>query len=102
MSEGRSSGFSSQGGGYINFKGNDHSGMVTGIPDKRRSKDQDAEKETDENKNNENEFKESEFVDRSAQLRASLNSLAMINVAGIIKKKKIVDPKEEEFDEDSL
>ena len=31
---------------------------------------------------------DNQFVDRSAQLRATLNSLAMMNVANIIKKKK--------------
>ena len=39
------------------------------------------------------------FVDRSAQLRATLNSLAMMNVANIIKakkNKKILDDKIEE------
>ncbi len=33
-------------------------------------------------------FSESQFVDRSAQLNATLNSLAMMNVANLIKKKK--------------
>jgi len=37
-------------------------------------------------------LKQSEFVDRSAQLRASLNSLAMLNVVSVKKKKA---PKEQ-------
>lgn len=32
-----------------------------------------------------NEFKQSEFVDKSAQLTASLNSLAMLNASKVIK-----------------
>ncbi len=39
------------------------------------------------------------FVDRSAQLRATLNSLAMMNVANIIKnKKKFADEKKPKKD----
>ena len=34
------------------------------------------------------QFNESQFVDRSAQLNATLNSLAMMNVANLIKKNK--------------
>lgn len=37
---------------------------------------------------------EERFVDRSAQLRATLNSLAMMNVANIIKKKTSKPTKE--------
>lgn len=36
----------------------------------------------------EEQFKKSEFVDRSAQLRASLSSLAMINAPKVIRPKK--------------
>lgn len=36
------------------------------------------------------------YVDRSAQLRATLNSLAMMNVANIIKKSKITKDIEKE------
>ena len=36
------------------------------------------------------------FVDRSAQLRATLNSLAMMNVANIIKKNKKTEEKKAE------
>lgn len=36
---------------------------------------------------NENEFRHSEFVDRSAQLRATLTSLASLNAASVINKK---------------
>jgi hypothetical protein len=34
------------------------------------------------------EFKQSEFVDQSAQLRATLNSLASLNAASVIRIKK--------------
>lgn len=46
------------------------------------------------------------FVDRSAQLRATLNSLAMMNVANLInkskKKKSILDEASEEKQEQNL
>lgn len=38
---------------------------------------------------------DNQFVDRSAQLRATLNSLAMMNVANIIKSKSKKDKTEE-------
>jgi len=38
---------------------------------------------------------DNQFVDRSAQLRATLNSLAMMNVANIIKNNKNINEKEE-------
>ena len=44
-----------------------------------------------------------QYTDRSAQLRATLNSLAMMNVAGVINTKKrpsrLDDDKDEKFDE---
>ena len=45
------------------------------------------------------EFGNSQFVDRSAQLNATLNSLAMMNVANIIKKNKLDKSKLEENEE---
>ena len=58
-------------------------------------------------KQEEEALKESkmQFTDRSAQLRATLNSLAMINVAGVINTKKRPtrlddsDDDDEKFDE---
>lgn len=83
MPDDRSSGFG--GRNFITFNSHDNSGRVTGIPDKKRSKDQSSqqEEETEEKKD---EFKTSEFVDRSAQLSASLDSLAMLNAARVFKK----------------
>ncbi len=48
------------------------------------------------------EFRQSSFVDRSAQLRATLNSLAALNAASVVlaknkyKNKKVEKPQEEE------
>ncbi|MCQ2958014.1 MAG: hypothetical protein MJ180_03820 [Candidatus Gastranaerophilales bacterium] len=49
---------------------------------------------------NEEEFQQSSFVDRSAQLRATLNSLAALNAANVVKakdkyKKKLINNKVE-------
>jgi len=85
MPDDRSSGsFGSS--GYIRFSGIDGSGRVPGLLDKKRSKDQHPQPEKDD-KDDKKEFKSSEFVDRSAQIRATLNSLAMLNVADVLKNK---------------
>jgi hypothetical protein len=86
MPDDRSSGL--QGGsGYIRFNGMDGSGIIPEIPDKKRSKNQSGQAEEDEKKETQVELKNSEYVDRSAQLRATLNSLAMLNVADVLKNK---------------
>lgn len=66
--------------GLINFKSGDISGTAAKTSRDRYGRgteyyaaENDAEKISD-----------NEFADKSAQLRASLNSLALINVAGII------------------
>lgn len=86
MPDDRSSGYLG-GGGYIRFNGKDHSGIVSGIPDKKRSKNHHQQSDEDENTENKDELRNSEYVDRSAQLSATLNSLAMLNVADVLKNK---------------
>lgn len=71
--------------GALNFRSGDNSGVATKTSDDRASRGMDYYK-TDDSENN-NGFYESEYMDRSAQLRATLNSLALMNVAGIIKKR---------------
>ena len=57
----------------------------------------------DKNEENSTSSMSINYTDRSAQLRATLNSLAMINVAGVINTKKrpsrLDDDKDEKFDE---
>lgn len=85
MVDDRSSNFSS---GRVSFSKADNSGIVSGLPDKKRSKDENQEfddvKKDSDNDNSEN----LNFVDRSAQLRSALNFLAMINMPKIIKNKQ--------------
>lgn len=82
----RSAGFFGIGGGF-NFKSGDISGTAAKSQDDRQSPGMDYFQQGegfDEN----DRFSESQFVDRSAQLNATLNSLAMMNVANLIKKNK--------------
>lgn len=81
----RSAGFFGIGGGF-NFKSGDISGTAAKTADDRQSPGMDYFQQ--EMQEEGQQFAESQFVDRSAQLNATLNSLAMMNVANIIKKKK--------------
>lgn len=86
MVDNRSAGFFGIGGGF-NFKSGDISGTAAKSQDDRQSPGMDYFQQGegfDEN----DRFSESQFVDRSAQLNATLNSLAMMNVANLIKKNK--------------
>jgi len=69
-------------GGGINFKSGDISGTAAKTADDRASQGTEyflmGEEEQQKNE---------EFVDRSMQLRASLNSLALMNVASVLNKK---------------
>ena len=82
----RSAGFFGIGGSF-NFKSGDISGTAAKTADDRQSPGMEyfQQGEPQEDGNN---FSESQFVDRSAQLNATLNSLAMMNVANLIKKNK--------------
>ena len=81
MVDNRSSGMLGIGGG-INFKSGDISGTAAKTSDDRASQGTEyflmGEEEAQKNE---------EFVDRSMQLRASLNSLALMNVASVLNKK---------------
>lgn len=86
MVDNRSAGFFGIGGGF-NFKSGDISGTAAKTADDRQSPGMDYFQQG-EHIEEENQFSESQFVDRSAQLNATLNSLAMMNVANLIKKNK--------------
>ena len=90
MVDNRSAGFYGIGGGF-NFK----SGDISGTAAKTSEEKQDQGTEYfDQRRRREEETEQNRFVDRSAQLRASLNSLAVMNAANIRRKK------EEEMDEE--
>lgn len=93
-------------GGALNFKSGDISGTAAKTSDDKMG--QGTEYFAMEQGEDQDGFQQNPYVDRSAQLRATLNSLALINVAGVIKNNKrsrILDEKkskkeeEEEFSE---
>ena len=101
MVDNRAAGFYGIGGAF-NFKSGDISGTAANTQDDKMGQGSEYSRR---DKGNEESLKEStmQYTDRSAQLRATLNSLAMINVAGVINTKKrrsfIDDEKDEKFDE---
>lgn len=102
MVDNRAAGFYGIGGSF-NFKSGDISGTTAGMGDDKMGQGNEYSRQ---NKQEEDSLKESkmQFTDRSAQLRATLNSLAMMNVAGVINTKKRPtrlddNEKEESFDE---
>ena len=101
MVDNRAAGFYGIGGAF-NFRSGDISGTAANLQDDKMGQGNEYSRQ---NKENEETTKESsiQYTDRSAQLRATLNSLAMMNVAGVINTKKrrsILDKDEDEkFDE---
>lgn len=87
MVDNRSAGFFGIGGSF-NFKSGDISGTAAKNQDDKMGPGTEygaiPEKEQEEQNNQ-------PYVDRSAQLRATLNSLAMMNVAGVLNEKKRVE-----------
>lgn len=102
MVDNRSAGFFGIGGSF-NFKSGDISGTAAKTSDDKMSQGTEyfATQQSEDEQGQ--QFGSSQYVDRSAQLNATLNSLAMMNVANLIKKankkaKKVQDF--EEIDED--
>lgn len=97
MVDNRSAGFFGIGGSF-NFKSGDISGTAAKTADDRQSPGMDyfVQGEAQEDQP---VFNESQFVDRSAQLNATLNSLAMMNVANLMKKKKKEELGHSDFDD---
>ncbi len=95
MVDNRSAGILGIGGG-INFKSGDISGTAAKTSDDRASQGTEYFTTEDENQNQKNE----PFEDRSMQLRASLNSLALLNVVSLLKnKRKNILMDDEDYDE---
>lgn len=82
MVDNRSAGILGVGGG-INFKSGDISGTAAKTADDRAS--QGTEYFLQEG---EQQQEQEGFVDRSMQLRASLNSLALLNVVSVLRNKR--------------
>lgn len=86
MVDNRSAGFFGIGGSF-NFKGGDISGTAAKTQDDKMG--QGGEYFSQRRNEEDEETKDSaKYTDRSAALRATLNSLAMMNVANVINAKK--------------
>lgn len=85
MVDNRSAGFFGIGGSF-NFKGGDISGTAAKTQDDKMGQGSEyfAQQRAEEEEQKESE----KYMDRSAVLRATLNSLAMMNVANVINAKK--------------
>ncbi len=102
MVDNRSAGFFGIGGAF-NFKSGDISGTAAKLSDDKMGQGGEyfaqQKAEEDENLNEQ----EPRYMDQSAVLRASLNSLAMMNVANIINSNKRKSPilnQEEQIERD--
>lgn len=86
MVDNRSAGFFGIGGAF-NFKSGDISGTAAKMQDDKMGQGTEyfAQGEGEEEQYPSN----APFIDRSAQLRATLNSLAMMNVANVLNERKI-------------
>ena len=96
MVDNRSAGFFGVGGAF-NFKSGDISGTAARTQDDKMGQggeyfDQKKKEAEEENQD------DNKYMDRSAVLRATLNSLAMMNVANVInaKKRSILEDKNKE------
>ncbi len=83
-------------GGAFNFKSGDISGTAARTQDDKMGQGgeyfaQQQEEEFEQEQNNE------KYMDRSAVLRATLNSLAMMNVANVINSRKIEAKKQKDL-----
>lgn len=85
MVDNRSAGFFGIGGSF-NFKGGDISGTAARTQDDKMG--QGGEYFAQRKKEEEDEKQNNQYMDQSAVLRATLNSLAMMNVADVINAKK--------------
>lgn len=106
MVDNRSAGFFGIGGSF-NFKSGDISGTAAKTSDDKMSQGTEYFATQQGEEEQSQQFGSSQYVDRSAQLNATLNSLAMMNVANLIKKankkaKKVQDFEEIEEDKHEL
>ncbi len=106
MVDNRSAGFYGIGGAF-NFKSGDPSGTAAKMSQDKYGSEAMYLPPPEEEEDGEN-FYNQQFVDRSALLRATLNSLAMTNVASVLNSKKhkksvkdILDEEREEESEES-
>ena len=99
MVDNRSAGFFGIGGAF-NFKSGDISGTAAKLSDDKMG--QGGEYFSHRGQEEEQQAPANQYMDQSAVLRATLNSLAMMNVANVInaKKRKPVMDEEDKITED--
>lgn len=99
MVDNRSAGFFGIGGSF-NFKSGDISGTAAKTQDDKMG--QGGEYFAQQKREDDDENQDSQkYTDRSAQLRATLNSLAMMNVANVINARKKALEEQRERDRNS-
>jgi len=98
MVDNRAAGFYGIGGAF-NFKSGDISGTAAKTNDDKYGPGTEYAPPEDNEDENDSSRDSEKFTDRSAQLRATLNSLAMMNVASVIKSKT---PKKDLKEKDEL
>ena len=102
MVDNRSAGFFGIGGSF-NFKSGDISGTAAKTQDDKMGQGGEYFAQQQQEADEENQDSQ-KYTDRSAQLRATLNSLAMMNVANVInaRKKALEEQKEREKNSKNL
>lgn len=85
-------------GGSLNFKSGDISGTAAKTSDDKMG--QGTEYFATEQGDSGEDFRQLPYVDRSAQLSATLNSLALMNVAGVLKNNKRPKSLDKDLDKD--
>ena len=101
MVDNRSAGYFGIGGAF-NFKSGDISGTAAKLSDDKMGQGGEyfAQPEKEEE---ENDTRQNKYMDQSAVLRATLNSLAMMNVANVInsnKRKPVIEEEEKKIKQD--
>lgn len=101
MVDNRSAGYFGIGGAF-NFKSGDISGTAAKLADDKMGQGGEyfAQPEKEEE---ETTARENKYMDQSAVLRATLNSLAMMNVANVInsnKRKPVIEDEEKDIEND--
>lgn len=101
MVDNRAAGFYGIGGSF-NFKSGDISGTTASLKDDKQGQGNEYSPQDRESEENQNKVNSSPYVDRSAQLNATLSSLAMLNVANVLNSKRRTKDLDKIFDDDEL
>ncbi len=87
MVDNRSAGYFGIGGAF-NFKSGDISGTAAKLSDDKMGQGGEYFAQQEQNEEDENNLRDNKYMDQSAVLRATLNSLAMMNVADVLNSNK--------------